>query len=40
MINTMKFKPLILSMLLVFSALLLQAQTEAKMLRFPAIHEN
>ena len=36
----MKHKLLIFSMLLVLSGLSLQAQNEAKMLRFPAIHGN
>ncbi len=36
----MKFKTLIFSLLLVFGTLSLQAQNEAKMLRFPAIHGN
>lgn len=36
----MKFKTLIFSLLLVFGAMSSQAQNEAKMLRFPAIHGN
>ena len=36
----MKFKTLIFSLLLALGTLSLQAQNEAKMLRFPAIHEN
>ena len=36
----MKTKTLIFSLLLAFGALSLQAQNEAKMLRFPAIHGN
>ncbi|MCQ2310009.1 MAG: hypothetical protein MJZ78_08545, partial [Bacteroidales bacterium] len=36
----MKAKTLIISLLLAFGALSMQAQDEAKMLRFPAIHGN
>lgn len=36
----MRFKTLIISVLLALGALSLQAQNEAKMLRFPAIHGN